>query len=93
LSKSDDLHISMYDIRRIVFAGFAAFAEVLEPRQIAEVTAFLHAFANRGNQTTEVQDAIRQLANIIEGKEPESEPAPRGSHLKLVEPDSGPNVA
>ena len=89
MSQSDDLYITMDDLKTVMFAGFGAFAGALRPEQLAEVIVTLRALGGSPKRTQEAAEAIRRLADFLDGKEPEPEPAPRGSHLKLVDPGSG----
>jgi hypothetical protein len=86
MSQSDDLYITMDDLKTVTFAGFGAFAGAVAPEQLGEVIATLRDLANSPKRTQAAAEAIRRLADFLEGKEPEPEPAPRGSHLKLVDP-------
>lgn len=94
MSKQDDLYLTMDDMSVIMFAGFAAFADVIEPEVIHRVLNTLARLADSPNRTPAAAEGIRQLVRFLEagGHEeaeasaslpPQQEPAPHGQPLQF----------
>ncbi len=72
----DHLYVYPDDIRAVIFAAFAGLAKVMEPESLSQVTQFMRRFADLPTRTPTAAEAIRDLADALDGKEPEQEPAP-----------------
>ncbi len=80
-----DIYLEPQDIRDIIFVGFAAFAGVLKQDDLAYVTSFMRGLADNPRRPPAAAQGIRQLADLLEGKEPPAPaPDPR-SRFKLVD--------
>ena len=66
LSKPDDFYLTMDDMSVIMFAGFAAFADIIEPEAIHRVLNTLARLADSPNRTPAAAEGIRQLVRFLE---------------------------
>ncbi len=86
-----DIYLEPQDIRDVIFVGFAAMADVLEPEVLARVTSFIRSMADSPHRTPAAAQGIRQLADIMDNKPlPEPDPRPR---LKVVNASTTPSTA
>jgi hypothetical protein len=73
MSKPPDFYLDMNDLSVIMFAGFAAFADIIEPEAIHRVLNTLARLADSPNRTPAAAEGIRQLVRFLETSGEEAE--------------------